>query len=449
MAPRDRPLCALLFLALLTLVTPAAALPPEFSVRPVFTNVAFPTTIRFAPDGRLFFTELGGRVAFYPSPTSPTSTTWATLDIDNVGESGVLGLAIHPNFPDSAYVYVCYTRADPHGNRLVRFRDSMGQGVEPATLMQVLTAVQWHHGGRVEFGPDGMIYFTNGDLANPDPSQDPATPNGKIFRLGRGGAPAPGNPWGPLNPAALLGVRNAYGLCFDSETGTGYFTENGPECDDEVNLLSLGANYGWSSTDPCGSQPVGVPALASFTPTIAPTGCCVYRGDTYPSFYKGSLFFGSFNQSRVYRMRFAPGRPDLVDSLEVFVHLNEPVLDVTVGPDGLLWIATTNTIYKITYPGTVGVPEEPVPGRGISLRVAPNPSRGSVVFDASDAPDGSQLEVFDLTGRRVRHWSAPIAPSTSWDGRDDAGAAAPPGVYLVRITGQGVEATRRLVRLGP
>src|SRR4029453_11515636 len=130
--------------------------------------------------------------------------------------------------------------------------------------------------------PDRMLYVTHGEQTEPDDAQETNNLNGKILRLTPGGRPAPDNPYGPTNPGVLKGVRNPFGICFDPVDGAGYFTENGPDCDDEVNLLVPGANYGWSTSDFCGSQPVGTyPALKSFSPTIAPTGCWVYRGTSY------------------------------------------------------------------------------------------------------------------------------------------------------------------------
>jgi hypothetical protein len=248
----------------------------------------------------------------------------------------------------------------------------------------------------------------------------------------------------------LYGIRNVFGLCFDPLDGTGYFTENGPECDDEINLLSFGANYGWGPSDFCGGQPAGTRTpLAYFNPTIAPTGCCVYRGGVYPSRWDGALFFGGFNTGYIYRARFAAGRPDLVDTLDVFADVGEAVLDVTVGPDGFLWVSTPTRILRITYtPPIIGVGTQPVAVTGPTLRMAPNPFRASVVLGTEGAPDGARVEVIDLQGRRVRAWEVPQSRRLNWDGRNERGDLVPPGIYLVRLTAPDLQITRRLIRLG-
>jgi hypothetical protein len=113
------------------------------------------------------------------------------------------------------------------------------------------------------------------------------------------------------------------------------FTENGPDCDDEVNLIVLGANYGWGTADFCGGQPSGsYPAIKTFTPTIAPTGCNVYRGTRYTPALDGDLFFGSYNYGVLEHIKFVPGTVDQIALYEEFATFPEPLLDVTTGTDG-------------------------------------------------------------------------------------------------------------------
>src|SRR6185503_8048418 len=200
------------------------------------------------------------------------------------------------------------------------------------------------------------LYMTHGEETEPDDAQDVNNLNGKILRLTLGGRPPPDNPYSPTNAAFAKGVRNPFGLCFDPQDGTGYFTENGPDCDDEVNLLVAGANYGWSTSDFCGGQPAGTyPALRRFSPTIAPTGCCFYRGTRYTPSLDGDLFWGSFNEGIVYRMEFQPGTVDQVALVEPFADFGEPILDVTTGTDGYLWVSTTEKIFRILPPDAAGV----------------------------------------------------------------------------------------------
>jgi quinoprotein glucose dehydrogenase len=422
---------------------PALALPPGYTLEPVLTGVDFPVALRFAPDGRLFYLERAtGRVMTY---RSALLTVWATVPVATAGERGLLGLAIHPDFPESAYVYVYHTNPSPLVNRVERIEHA-GVGTNPIVFFDGLpAAADFHHGGRLAFGPDRMLYVTFGEQTEADQAQDVNDLRGKIFRLGPGGRPAPGNPFGPDNPAAAYGVRNPFGLCFDPRDGYGYFTENGPECDDEVNFLTLGANYGWSTSDFCGSQPANTyPAITSFTPTIAPTGCCLYRGSGYYGRFDGNLFFGSYNEGNLRRMTFVPGTPDVADTLEVFEQFAEPVLDVTTGSDGLLWVATATTIWRIRPPVVASV-DGPFPAS--ELHVAPNPFVRGVAFDLPAGESFERVEILDLAGRQVRAWSAGTSGRLLWDGRDADGGVVSAGVYFLRLTGARGTLSRRLVKL--
>ncbi len=413
-------------------------------------EVSFPSTLRFAPDGRLFVLEtLTGRVIVYPDTASATTpSVWATLPVFSDGERGLLGMAFHPLFPDSPYVYLYHTNPDPLVNRLVRMVDSAGVGVQYTILVDGLTA--WsstHQGGRVAFGPDGMLYCTVGDQYRPDFATDVNSPYGKIYRMTSTGRPAPGNPFGPNNRAVLYGVRNDFGLCFDKYSGQGYFTENGPTCDDEINFLQFGANYGWSPEDTmCFGQPAGTKdPMWRTSPTIAPTGACIYHGTL--SVLEGNLIFGTFNARALYRAYINPQQPDVADSVVKWVDLFDPVLDVTQGPDDWLWAATATSIWRVrANPITLSVPTGPVAQR---WAVGPNPFHGRVALAASGGGALRRVDVFDISGRRVRSFEGPFHDALPWDGTDTEGQALSTGVFLVRATSvSGTSETRRVIRLG-
>jgi|GEM_PF-728883 len=421
----------------------------------VFTQVHVPdqfiTALRFAPDGRLFTTELiTGRVRVYAdTSTAAPSSVWAELPVRwGDGERGLVGLALHPQFADSPYVYVFYHPAGTDFGRIARLRDAGGVGVDFAVIRDSLPGSEAvHHGGRLEFGPDGMLYVTRGDQGDWQLSPLTTGTEGRILRLTPMGRPAPGNAFGPGNPSYAIGMRNPFGLCFDAATGRGYFTDNGPNCTDEVNVLFHGANYGWQPLWTCDAVPEGtIPPLFTFTPTVAPTGCTVYRGARLPALH-GSLFFGSYNDGTLYRVPLDAVDPWASGPLEAFVVSESgSVLDVTTGPDDLLWLSGGAGIYKIR-PFEV-VNAAPGAAAGAPLAVAPNPSRRAVTF-ALGGRAADRLEVLDVTGRRVRAWDGPLAGEVRWDGRDGAGAEARPGVYFARAWRGGTADTRSFVRLGP
>jgi glucose/arabinose dehydrogenase len=431
---------------------PARALPPSYSLQLVHSQLALPTTIRFAPDGRLFYTELfTGRIMVYSNPTAPQPTHWATVPTAGSGEHGVLGMAFHPDFPDSAYLYVFHTGPTGIHNRIARLREQNGVGTGYTILVDNLYAnAQGRFGGRLAFGPDRNLYVTIGDCCIPASVPDPSNVLGKILRLGLTGKPALGNPYGGNNPVCAVGVRNPYGLCFDPVTGYGYFTDNGPLCDDEVNRLQMGVNYGWGALDFCGGQPAGTyEPMISFTPTLGMTGCTVYRGSAYPQ-YAGNLFVGVCNTGSIQRVVFH-SYPTMseVDSVEVWATVPYPdtqILDVTTGPDGRIWFSTFDQIWRVFGPpsGPVGVAPARDPE---ALTVSPNPSSGQVRFALHGDAAFDGLDLVDVSGRSVRRWSGPVLGAVEWDGRDDAGQPVAAGVYWIRGQVGGRSITRCVVRI--
>lgn len=451
MHPRSRILTFALFATGLVLAAPAArALPPGYSQELIHDFVDFPGALRFAPDGRLFYLELfNGRVMTYPTGTSPNSTVWATIPVSYKYERGLLGMAFHPDFPDSPFVYFYHTTVDsPRVNRVVRMTDSAGVGTHYTVLLDSLPAEGLrHHGGRLAFGPDRKLYVTTGEQGNhPEWSRDPSKPMGKILRLDLVGRPAPGNPYGAGNPAYAMGSRNSFGLCFDPVGGQGYFTENGPECDDELNHLVYAGDYGWGYDDPCGGQPAGTKtAMWSVTPPVAPTGCCVYRSNAYPGM-NGNLFFGAFNDGAIRRVVINPVNGDVADTVETFsVTQDESVLDVTQGPDGRLWFTTFTRIYRIVQPIVdTAVPDAPGAGNWSAW---PNPFVHAVAFAGPPGVAVRAFEIVDLAGRSVRRWRDASAGTRSWDGRDDAGREVPAGIYFIRARTSAGSRVLRVVRL--
>jgi quinoprotein glucose dehydrogenase len=439
---------ALTLLGALVAATNAFAVPPGFRVLLMRTDLNWPACIRFAPDGRLFYLEyFTGRIMVYPTVTSSAPEVWATLPVAVGGDRGLPGMAFHPDYPDSDYIYFFHTNDNPEVNRIVRFHDDGLTGSGLVVLRDDIPSGAYvHYGGRIEFGPDHMLYVTYGDQLHAQYAQDINHMEGKLFRFTPMGETAPGNPYSATNPAYAKGIRNAFGLCFDPLIGTGYFTINGQECDDTVDRLVPGGNYGWSENYVCGSPPAWrQPSLLRFSTTIAPTGCTVYRGGLYPSNYEGNLFFGSWDDGAIRRVTFVPGDPTTLDSVEVFHQFGEGVIDVTVDNNGRLWAATASKLYVILEPGAVLAAGSPTPRPQLS--VAPNPSYGSVTFGLPGKDRFDRLDVVDLAGRVVREWSGPIEGSVQWDGRAESGFEAPAGVYWVRAYSPDVTLTRRVLRI--
>ena len=330
--------------------TPVAQLPADIRLTQLLDELQLPTALSFAPDGRLFFTEVKkGMVRLMDADGSLRPDAFATLKITRRTEQGVLGLALDPNFPANHYVYVFYTQAvangeEPQANRVVRFVDRDGIGTDRTIILDDLPAgICCHNGGRMGFGPDGKLYVTLGDNNNTERAQNMNRLHGKILRVNPDGSVPADNPF-PGSPIFALGFRNPWGLAFHPRTGVPYVTENGEVGHDELNRVVAGGNYGASEVDGIANDPRFVdPIWESELARLAPTGATFYTGRTMPE-YQNDFLFCAFNTGDLTRMRL--GGPNYDQVLEQEVLAKVCYLDVANGPDGALYLASLTGIYR-------------------------------------------------------------------------------------------------------
>jgi glucose/arabinose dehydrogenase len=262
--------------------------------------------LAFDPEGRLWFTERGGRL---------TRLGDAARSVEGVvesGEGGLMGLEID----DQGRVFVMYTSASD--NRVVRLEPDDSQAV----LVEGVAKAGIHNGGRLRFGPGGALYAATGDAGMPELAQDRASRNGKVLRL---------DPDGGGAEVFTSGHRNIQGLC-TTAAGRLMATEHGPDRGDEVNVLASGFNGGWPDSVGTGIQ--------NYTPTIAPAGCAVYTGTLIPA-WQDSLLFVTLKGEDLRRLTF--GADGAVTGEEVLFDGELGRLrDVAVAPDGSVYLATSN-----------------------------------------------------------------------------------------------------------
>jgi glucose/sorbosone dehydrogenase len=279
--------------ALAALVLVGGAVLPARSARAdvVFTPIArgleFPTNAAVAPDGRIFVTEKEtGRVRIVqdgrllPRP-------FATLPVVGDAERGLLGIAIASDFERNPWVYVYLSDASDGRNRVVRLPAHGDVAGPPETIFDGLDSTSgYHNGGDLAFGRDGMLYVVTGEAHEEGLAQDPGSVGGKVLRLTPDGSVPSDNPIAG-SPVYALGIRNSFGLCVDPVTGHLWETENGPDRDDEVNLIHPAGNYGWPTQLGPGGAPRFVDPELVFPEVIVPTGCMVSPDGS-------TLWFGDF-----------------------------------------------------------------------------------------------------------------------------------------------------------
>lgn len=297
-----------------------------------------PWAIAFLPDGGILVTERPGRVRLVNTKGQLEPMPVATLlSVKEIGEGGLLGLALDPDFASKPFVYLYYTYSESGGrtlNRMVRMKYEPGKLGEETVLVDRIPGAANHNGGRIKFGPDGYLYITTGDAQNPSQAQDTTTLAGKILRVTDTGQAAPGNPFGNL--VYTFGHRNPQGLAWD-DTGRLWATEHGRSGIqsglDEVNIIEAGKNYGWPTIqgDQTREGMVGPAANSGPAKTWAPAGAAITGG---------SLFFGGLRGEAVYEAILDGGR--VAEVKEHYKGQYGRIREVITGPDGRLYITTSN-----------------------------------------------------------------------------------------------------------
>jgi len=309
--------------------TPAPGPPDLGAPQEVATGLDVVWGLAFLPDGNALAAERDtGRVLRVSPQGGQAREVYKVPGVDVGGEGGLLGLAVSPDYAQDQWVYAYHT-ADSD-NRIVRFK--LQGGARPEVVFDGIRKAGNHNGGRIAFGPDGMLYAGTGDAANTGSSQDPDSPNGKILRLTPEGDPAPGNPRAG-SPVYTLGHRNVQGLAWDS-AGRMYATEFGQNRLDEVNRIEPGKNYGWPEVEGEGGTEGGRytnPIVTWSTDDASPSGAAI-AGDT--------LYVAALRGERLWTVPLTDGRAG-----EPRAELRGKygrLRTVAVAPDGALWLGTSN-----------------------------------------------------------------------------------------------------------
>ena len=332
-----RRICLPLALLLFVFVPAGAVVAAPQQPTPFLEELAFPTNMAFAPDGTLFFTEKEtGNVRVVTPGGELLDRPLVTLPVIPDAERGLLGIAVHPDFERQPWLYLYLSDPADGRNRLLRVRVAgyVADGAPQALFDGLSAAAGYHNGGDLVFGHDGMLFVSMGEAHEPDRAQDPGDVGGKVLRLTPGGEAPGGNPFGQSNPAWSIGHRNSFGLCVDPATGELWETENGPDRDDEVNLVEAGANYGWPVVTGAGGDDRFRDPIVVFPEPIALTGCAVVDGD---------VWFGSFD-GRIWRL---PRSERATGEADEFASFPAGVSDVVLGPGGSLYVATADSIWTV------------------------------------------------------------------------------------------------------
>ncbi len=303
----------------------SSARPGDVDVTTVVSGLDAPWSIAFDGDTALISERDSGRILEIMPGGEQREI--GTIDAATpMGEGGLLGLAVH-----DSYLYVYFTAGDE--NRVDRHEltgapGSLGLG-EPDTVLDGIASARNHNGGRIAFGPDGMLYVTVGDAGDREAAQDRDSLSGKILRLTPDGAVPEDNPFDG-SPVYSYGHRNPQGLAW-SDDGTMYASEFGQDTWDELNRIEAGRNYGWPVVEGMADDDRFVDPVQQWAPSDAsPSGITIADGSIWIANLRGE------------RLREVP-LDDISASTEYLVGEQGRLRDVVVAPDGSLWVLTNNT----------------------------------------------------------------------------------------------------------
>jgi glucose/arabinose dehydrogenase len=321
----------------------------NMSIRTVKEGLFIPWEIIYGPDDHLWFTQKDGYVCRLEPQSGNMDTVYYEPQTVIRGEGGMLGLALHPQYPAEPYVFLAYLYEDAEGykERVVRFTYNNNTLINPQILLDEITGANNHNGCRLLIADD-KLFITTGDAQNTALAQNTQSLNGKILRINLDGSVPVDNPI-PGSPVWSWGHRNPQGLA--TYNGILYSSEHGPDTDDEINIITAGRNYGWPNVHGycelpaeiqyCIDSNIAEPIYA-WTPTLAVSGLEYYNHPMFPQ-YANSILLSTLKESKLLQLELNTAG-DSIRNVSVVQGLNAGRLrDIAVAPDGRIFVSTSNS----------------------------------------------------------------------------------------------------------
>ena len=298
----------------------------------------------------MIFTERPGRVRVFQNGKLQPQPLFVVPDVDTGGETGLMSVALHPQFQANRFIYLSYGyNANGELVRVVRYRETPNGFTDRKVIIENIPSAQFHAGCRLRFGPDGKLYITTGDATDRNLAQQLNSIAGKILRLNDDGTVPSDNPFFGRSDARpeifAYGSRNAQGIDFQPGSNLLFETEHGPSGfdgpggGDEVNIIERARNYGWPVIHHRQTQAGMEAPLLEYTPACAPASGMFYRGAQLSQF-KGNFFFGCLRGTRIIRVVLDGRR--VVSEENLLEGKYGRIRDIAEGPDGFIYFSTSN-----------------------------------------------------------------------------------------------------------
>ncbi len=414
----------------------------------VASGLDVPWDIEWMGNEQLMVTERGGRISRVNIATQ-TLTPLLQLDVAEEIHSGLMGLELHPQWPDSNVVFACYSYYDAAFAILMkverfRYEEINDTLLAESVILDKVTGGSTTTGGRLMAHSDGSIWLSVGDIDNGILAQDSTSLNGKILRVNADGS-IPADNLIAGSAVFTFGHRNIQGMV-ESGSGLVYATEHGPSSTDELNMIENGRNYGWPQVlGTCDSaailtcQELNVKEpIQTWTPPLAPAGIEAYPGGAFPSWEDSSLLMVSLRDQSLTRLVLSSGG-QTVSYTETYLKGELGRLrDIEVSPEGRIFVCTSNQDLNGTpNPGDDRIVElmlQPlsadkalIPG----IEIVP---RGPEMWTLTLAPgfSGGDVAVMNTEGRTLLHLAIPAGAGAF----DFHTGPWPTGIYVVKVSGK-------------
>ena len=330
----------------------------DYRLETVAEGLEHPWSLAFLPDGGMLVTERPGRLRLVDADGALREAPVAGVpEVFAEAQAGLFEVMLAPDFADSGLLYLSYAYGDITANNTCLGRARFnGEGLSGGEVLFCASPAKRgaaHYGGRMTLLADETLILTLGDgFDYREQAQNAGNHLGSLVRLTLDGRVPDDNPFLGDDSARpelySIGHRNVQGIVYDAERDEVLINEHGPRGGDELNLIQPGANYGWPLTThgvdytgarvtPFRTLPAFSPPLLHWTPSIAPSGMALYRGEAFPD-WQGDLFVSALAGQQVRRLVREEGR--VVEQQVLFEALEARIRDVRVGLDGYLYLLT-------------------------------------------------------------------------------------------------------------
>jgi glucose/arabinose dehydrogenase len=339
----------------------------EAKLEKIAGGFKYPWAMEFISDDEILVTEFAGKLSRVDASSGNSVEVSGLPEIaSGRGQTGLLDVALHPQFQQNGWIYLSYVIEDNNKYALAVAKAEL-QGTRLKHLQQIFVALPFgksasNFGGALLFDHQGYLYISTGDRSVRSNAQHPSLLTGKIIRLNDDGSIPDDNPFvgksGGVDPAIYaLGVRNPQGLVQDSATGSIYETEHGPMGGDEINLIEAGKNYGWPIITYGlnytyrligeGSEKEGYEQpLFYYLPSVAVSPIEIYRGDMFREWH-GDLLVGALKGAAISKLDLVNGR--IQSEYKILGNLESRIRDIKVAPDSSIWVLLqTGSIYRLS-----------------------------------------------------------------------------------------------------